>query len=130
MFGTVFCVLLAIMGLAAGGAKAAEDDIMAMRGASSDGKTHVNYFQAGWRTPHPSATDERSVAAKPLESRGDGDEYLQWKNNCLQMPPAIFGRTYELEWQNGFGRVAPYTARPSPEGAGFMELLAEELSGG
>ena len=129
MRATLFCIALAVTGIAAGNARGGESDIMAMRGASDNGKPHVNYFQANWRPSREAKAGTASAGRihAPEEKLG----VLQWKNNCLQTPSAVFGRAYRVEWQNGFGQVAPYTARPAPaEGTKFMDLLVEELSSG
>lgn len=127
MRAAIQALVLVVLGLSVETAFAA-DDIMAMRGDSDSGRTHVNYFQPGARHTTDNAVVDTVPAAVRSSSEHPG--IFQWRNNCLQNPAAIFGRGYEFEWQNGFGQVVPYTKKPTLEGSRFIDALAEELTGG
>lgn len=123
----LWCALLFLAALAINMTEAGELELMAMRGDAGDGKTQVNEFQSPWR---PVGDTEEVMAARvfDLSEMAGGNSYMEWKNNCVFLPSPLAGAPLELRDEAGFGRVTPYVDKPVV-GAGFLELLVDELVG-
>lgn len=131
--------VLALLGLfflsamVAGGAMAGEEEYMALRGNTPDGKARINAIQGPWRFDRmPPLNNDTGFAAKPggiaAADTAAGGEYLEWKNHCVFVPPAVAGAKLEQAEAPGFAQVAPYLEQPAPTGERFIEILMEELS--
>ena len=112
-----------------GAANAAEQDIMALRGNSGDGRPQVNAFQAPWLAEETLLDSGDTEAWAGRSAAGFADaSYLQWKNSCVPVQPMVVGQLLELDVAASFRQVAPYVDKPGLVGDSFLNLLVEELS--
>ena len=123
MLGSLLFMLAMAWALLIGCVNAGEENIMAMRGETPDGRAQVNQFQfrAGWD----------DVVATPAEAAGKRTDYLEWKDSCVRAPVLVAGQALELDAAGSFGLVRPYTqpqAQAEDAQDGFFDLLLQELS--
>lgn len=110
-----------------GGVNAGEENIMALRGETPDGRAQVNQFQfrAGWDEAAP------QVGSAPTEAAFPQSDFMEWKDSCVRMPVLVAGQALEVNAASSFGLVRPYTqpqGQAGEAGDGFFDLLLEELS--
>lgn len=122
-------LLLMALCLLTGGVRAADSDIMAMRGESPDGKAEMNQVHF-----HPS--DEASMrlgaAVRTAEPSERKSEYVGWKDVCVRMPKIIAGQFVEFNAPGSFVLAQPLMRVPEFDDnsySGFFgDLVKEEQS--
>ena len=142
MAGGYIIAMALFLGMLAGGARAGEENIMAMRGSSPDGKLPLNRisFNAGragsvGETRDLPAYRPAQGVGEPLGSntravtqKAEAGKYLQWKDRCVRRPRLVAGRSLELDCGGAYGLAPRFVEAPDADAPGFLELLVKELS--
>lgn len=110
MLGKV-CVPLALLAVFLGTASAGEENLMAMRGTSPDGRPGMNQF-------------------RPDGGAGGEKNYLGWRDSCAQIPRLVAGQALLVDCPDGFGHAQPLGGQSETGDSPSLDLFIKELTRG
>lgn len=121
--GSFMALLTLAFCLLASGVRAADDNIMPMRGEGPEGKVQVNQFQRGteWGGGILANSGTTEAAVKLVD-------YVGWHDDCVRTPRMVAGQVVDVDASGGFELAPPLIRRPEMEDGGFLDALAREFA--